>query len=465
MRIGYNLKRLGDLMNAGRIIKELERRDRWTREAVDQFQRHQLSNLVKYAIEYSPFYKSLYSGISLDEIPSLERLPVINKRMMMDNFDQFVTDPLLKLADLQKHLSTISRDEYYFNKYRVLTTAGSSGLVGVFVQNRREWSLGIAAIARAAQYAGIRAQFPNRLKSSVITSSNPRHSSWRTIATTNMGQTILQQLSATEPIDTLVAKLNDFQPQTLSGYSSILALLATEQLEGHLRIRPRHIQVSAEVCTVDMNQKMEKAWGVKSFNVYGATEAWVIGATCTNFKGMHAFEDLAIIEVVDENNRPVPYGTQGHKILITNLHNYTQPIIRYELSDMITMSTEVCPCGRPFRLIRDIEGRSDDILFLEGTGSKSVPVHPIHFHSLLGEFQQVKEFQVVYENGDLHAYLVVSGTQDKQAFAHHVENKLRTQLESLGAKSPTIKMHFAEHIQRDPKQMGKLKIIKMVKKN
>jgi phenylacetate-coenzyme A ligase PaaK-like adenylate-forming protein len=112
-------------MNAGRIIKELEQRDRWTREALDQFQRQQLSNIAKYAVEHSPFYKSLYSGINLDELPSLEGLPVINKRMMMDNFDQFVTDPLLKLADLQKHLSTISRDEYYLNKYRVFRIEGN----------------------------------------------------------------------------------------------------------------------------------------------------------------------------------------------------------------------------------------------------------------------------------------------------------------------------------------------------
>ena len=465
MRIGYNVKRLSDLMNAGRIAKELARHDHWTREELKQFQHQELSRLVKYAVKYSPFYKRLYAGISLDELPKLDQLPVIDKRIMMDNFDQFVTNPQLKLADLQKHLATISRDEYYLNKYRVLTTAGSSGLVGVFVQNRSEWSTGIAAQIRAGQYAGIRAQFPNRLKSSVIISSNPRHSSWRSMATTNIGQIILQQLYATEPIDTLAAKLNDFQPQTLSGYTSILALLATEQLEGRLRIRPRHIQVSAEVFTADMAQKMGKAWGVKPFNVYGATEVMVIGATCTNYKGMHAFEDLAIIEVVDEHNKPVPDGTRGHKILITNLYNYTQPIIRYELSDMITMSTEVCPCGRPFRLIRDIEGRSDDILFLEGTGSKSVPVHPIHFHSLLGQFDQIREYQVVYEDGGLHVYLVVSGTEDKQVFARDVENKLRTQLQSLGAKCPPIQIHFVERLQRDPKQMGKLKLVKIVKKN
>jgi phenylacetate-coenzyme A ligase PaaK-like adenylate-forming protein len=129
------------------------------------------------------------------------------------------------------------------------------------------------------------------------------------------------------------------------------------------------------------------------------------------------------------------------------------------------MSTELCPCGRPFRLIRDIEGRSDDIIFLEGTGSKSVPVHPIHFHSLLGQFDQIREYQVVYENGDLHTFLVVSGTQDKQAFASHVENKLRTQLQSLGAKCPPIQIHFVERLQRDPKQMGKLKLVKIVKKS
>jgi phenylacetate-coenzyme A ligase PaaK-like adenylate-forming protein len=214
-----------------------------------------------------------------------------------------------------------------------------------------------------------------------------------------------------------------------------------------------------------MAQKMEKAWGVKPFNLYGATEVMIIGATCTNYKGMHAFEDMVIVEVVDEYNKPVPDGTRGHKILITNLYNYTQPLIRYELSDMITMSTEVCPCGRPFRLIKEIEGRSDDVLQLEGTRSKSVPVHPIHFHSLLGEFDQIREYQVVYEDSVLHVYLVMHGSQEKEAFARHIENGLKRQLESLGAKCPPIQIHFVERLQRDPKQMGKLKLVKIVKKN
>lgn len=465
MRIGYNVKRLSDLMNAGRIAKELARHDHWTREELKQFQHQELSRLVKHAFKYSSFYRNLYAGMSLDELPKLDQFPVIDKRIMMDNFDQFVTNPQLKLADLQKHLATISRDEYYFNEYRVLTTAGSSGVIGVFVSNQKEWSVGIAAQVRNAQYTGIRAQFPNRMKSSVITSSNPRHSSWRVIASTNIGQTILQQLSATDPIDTLVGRLNDFQPQTLSGYPSILALLAAEQLEGRLKIRPRFVQIAAEACTADMAQKMEKAWGVKPFNVYGATEVMIIGATCTNYKGMHAFEDMVIVEVVDEYNKPVPDGTRGHKILITNLYNYTQPLIRYELSDMITMSTEVCPCGRPFRLIKEIEGRSDDVLQLEGTRSKSVPVHPIHFHSLLGEFDQIREYQVVYEDSVLHFYLVMHSSEEKEASARQIENKLRRQMESLGAKCPPIQIHFVERLQRDPKQMGKLKLVKIVKKN
>lgn len=66
------------------------------------------------------------------------------------------------------------------------------------------------------------------------------------------------------------------------------------------------------------------------------------------------------------------------------------------------------------------------------------PIHPIHFHSLLGEFHQIKEYQVVYENGDLHVYLVIHDTEDMEAFARHVENRLRRQLESLEAKCPAI---------------------------
>jgi phenylacetate-CoA ligase len=459
MRIGYTLRSLQDFATTYRIAEELAVHDRWTRDELDRFQSEQLSSLVKHAVAHSPFYRNLYRDVTLDGPVQLRSLPTTTKKALMENFDQVVTDPRLKFADAANHISRISRDEHYLGKYRVLSTAGSSGQVGIFVFDRKAWATMLAALARCLSYMGLEARFRKRMRTAQVMAHSPRHVSWLTANSAAIRMYDSHILSAIEPTAKLVQALNDFQPESISMYPSIGVILAAEQLEGRLRIHPRIVETGGEVCAEGMAQTMEKAWGVKPFNGYAATEAWVIGIDCPEHRGIHVFEDLIILEVVDENNRPVADGTPGHKILVTNLYNYTQPIIRYEISDMVTMSNESCPCGRPLRLISHIEGRSDDIIELEGRRSSRVLVHPLHFHSLLSGCNQIKEYQVVHEDGDLHIHLVMRGSEDEESFAREIEDKLRTKLGSLDAECPPIRLHFTDHIERDPARMGKLKLV------
>ena len=111
-----------------------------------------------------------------------------------------------------------------------------------------------------------------------------------------------------------------------------------------------------------MEERIVEAWN-RGLNNYGATEtgAYTAGG-CDRHTGLHLFEDQIQFEVVDDEYQPVPDGEQGSRLLITNLFNRTQPLIRYELNDLIIRSPDPCPCGRPFPLLKSIEGRSDDVL-------------------------------------------------------------------------------------------------------
>ena len=75
---------------------------------------------------------------------------------------------------------------------------------------------------------------------------------------------------------------------------------------------------------------------------------------CQAHDGLHVFEDLFILEPVDHQNRPVPAGEYADKVLLTVLFNYTQPLIRYELTDSICMAATPCPCGYTFARIQGI---------------------------------------------------------------------------------------------------------------
>lgn len=87
-------------------------------------------------MKHSPFYKDFYGHIDTDQPFQIDQLPILTKKTMMENFDRVVTDPRLKLADVEGHITQLCRDEYYLDKYRALSTGGSSGLTGVFIYGR-----------------------------------------------------------------------------------------------------------------------------------------------------------------------------------------------------------------------------------------------------------------------------------------------------------------------------------------
>ena len=466
MRLMYTLKRNQDKIRAMMMMLKLNYHNRWTGEELEEYQHQQLLSLVSYATRHSPFYKELYTPVKIGRTIGLSDLPITDKATMMDNFDRFVTDPRLKLTDLQTHIRQLTRDEYYLGKYRVLTTSGSSGLKGVFVFNRKEWSTILAGFNRCGLLTGLSPRIPNRWKISSILADNPQHATYRM---TVSGQTHLlrtQQLSATASIESLVNALNTFQPDVLSVYPSIASLLAIEQLEGRLSIHPQVVLNGAEVRTKKMELNMREAWGANLFDLYGTTEGGAFNIDCPLHQGIHIFEDLTIIEVVDEKNQPVPAGSPGYKLLITNLFNYTQPLIRYEMSDMVTISKEPCPCGLPFRLIARVEGRSDDIVYLVGHQGQGIPVHPIHFWSAMGVIKEIKEYRVVHEGKGMNISVVLRKGTSGDGVANEIKANLGKGFEKLGAKCPDIRVRFVDKIDRDPSAMGKVKLVQSnIRKN
>jgi putative adenylate-forming enzyme len=460
MRVGYSLKRLQDFARAGIILKKLNAHNRWNRQELVRLHYQQLASIVTYAIHHSPFYQELYRNIRTDEQIVLNNLPIIDKAMMMENFDRFVTDPRLTLEELRVHISQLTRDEYYLGEYRVLTTAGSSGMKGVFVFNRKEWSTTLASTFRCSFMTGASPRFPNRWRIAQIVADSPIHYSYRATVSGDHCLVKRQRLNVTSSIEDLVKALNTFQPEVIGTYSSIASLLAIEQLEKRLDIHPQFVATVGEVRTKEMEQNIREAWAVTPFNAYGITEGGGLGCDCPFHRGIHLFEDLFIVEVVDERNHPVPDGSPGYKLLLTNLFNYTQPLIRYEVSDMITMSAEPCPCGRPFRLITNLEGRSDDIIYLQSPQGRDVPVHPIHFDNAIGGVHEIKEYCVVHETDGINISLVLREGASYQEVADRLRANLRESLESLGTKCPEIHVRLVNKIDRDPSMMGKLKRVK-----
>lgn len=419
--------------------RRLRGRERWSQGKLAGWQGAALLQLRRFSVEHSPFYARLHHGL---EGAPLEQLPVVTKAMIMSRFDEAVTDTRLRLSELESHVATIRGEERFAGRFWVSASSGSSGLRTIIPSNPREWSMIIASYGRANEWGGVRISPFRKVTMAVVSSRTPFHQSARVANTvaTSMIQTM--RLDANEPLAAIVAQLNEQQPQILVAYNSMLRILAEEQLGGRLAIRPQIVNGSSEVLTPEARGLAARAWGRQPFEVYAATETGGIAAECERHKGMHLFEDLVIPEVVDDDYRPVPDGQTGSRLLVTVLFSRSLPLIRYELTDRVRISTGRCECGRPFRLLGGVEGRTDDVLRLRGISGEPVSVHPVLFHSVLDKLP-VSGWQVRQERERLR--LLVSPASSQPFEGAEITRAVTEQLAQRGIILP-VALEVVEEI-------------------
>ena len=451
-----NLRRLGDLARAIAYRQALIKHECWPRAKLEELQQRQLAKLLDWAIQRSPFYRELFRTHPANQPCSLQDFPAMDKKTYMTHFDEIVTDPRLRLSQLEKHMAHISGDEYYLDEYRVLTTAGSSGRKTVMVFNRKEWSIQEAASMRIAAMMGVVPFSLRRPTIVTIGSPSPLHDSYRLPLSMDIGLYHFHVLPATAPVEELVQRLNSIHPHILRGFPSMLGLLVTEQLRGRLHINPSIIAGGGEPLPGELRKQLQAAWQSSVFDIYGTQEG-LRAMECSSGQGMHIFEDLGIVEVVDEDNRHVPDGTLGHKILFTSLFGFTQPVIRYEIADMMVLARESCPCGQPFRRILAINGRNDDVLYLQDQAGRQVAVHPVHFWNVLESFADIRQYQVVHESDGICLRLMLD--EGNGNVARSVTKELTRKLEALGVDCPSVRVELVTTLEDRSCHMGKWKNI------
>ena len=371
-------------------------------EAIRGRQKARLAELVAYAREHSAFYRDLYRGLP-GNVEDVTLLPVTNKGELMARFDEIATDPAVKLAAVHEFVADPTRIGHRFaGKYLVATTAGTTGTRGIFVLDDRYWAvtsglMGILAakwlswrdvvrlVGRGARFAEVVATGGHFLSVAAST----RESRERPRRHRSLGV-----FSVHTPLPRLVADLNGFHPALLGGYASVLRLLASEQQAGRLQVDPVLVLSTAEGLPPDERDRLERVFGAVVREVYGCTESGYSAYGCAE-GWLHLLEDWVIVEPVDADLRPVRPGTVSHTVLVTNLANRVQPIIRYDVGDRILLRPDPCPCGDQAPAIR-VQGRASDVLtFPTADGRGVVTVPPLALGTVVDRTPGVELFQIV----------------------------------------------------------------------
>ena len=349
-------------------------------EHIFRLQQKRFRKLIRHAVRASPYYAHKFAGINL-EACALTDLTIITKREMMENFDDVITDRTVRREDVQRFVEDPSNlGKLFKGKYAIAHTSGTQGQPALIVHDGKALALTFAVQV-------VRGSTPsNKIGPNV----NPVFSPVRLAIVTQRPGFYpsafffsylppglkaflrIKWLSVFDPIEQTVGVLNEFKPNIITGYTSALETLAREENAGRL-----HLQASGDLKQIiNISEPLpqlsradvENAFGLAVSDRYMMGECLALSSGCPTHPGCHLNADWAILEVVDEAYHPVPPGQKGANVLLTNLYNSVQPFIRYEVDDAVMMSPTPCLCGSVLPLIRSIDGRSKDTLWIEREG-------------------------------------------------------------------------------------------------
>lgn len=369
--------------------------------AVQRVGERRLRDLLSFVRRASPLYRELYADLPAGAALRLTDLPPVSKALLMHRFDAWVTDPQVTRAGVAAFTRDPDRvGQPFLGRYAVWSSSGTTGEPGWFVHDAD--ALAVYEALEMFRFRGISS--PAELTARMI--GGERYAMVAATGGHFAGVSTVEHLRRTypwlaagvrafsllQPLPALVAQLNDYQPNLLATYPTAAEMLADELEAGRLRIRLTELWTGGECLHPAVRQRLQARFGCRVRDGYGASEFMSIAWDCGHGH-LHVNADWVLLEPVDARGRAVEPGVASHTVLLTNLANRVQPLIRYDLGDSVTWCPDPCPCGSPLPAI-DVIGRHDDVLVFSRRGAAPVKVLPLVITTVLEEDAGVHDFQL-----------------------------------------------------------------------
>jgi len=413
------------------ILDELLKEQWLHREAIEDLQMRRLQRLLTEANRSCPYYQDLFRVHRIDvrDIRSLSDLRHI---------------PPLTRADLQQHVAGIlstPAQNYYRN-----ASGGSTGEPVVVFQDSNYREYGEALYLLFLSWAGVAIGD----KTAVFWGSD------RDLASISRRDSLVGRIyrmrilnsfnSSERELDDFLRDLAVWLPQFIYGYASSLDNAARRALEMNIRsISPRAVRSSAELLSAPQRRRIQAAFGAPVLDFYGSREINNIAAQCLAQEGLHVMAPGRIVEIERDEHAEGESDGMG-QLIVTDLTNFTFPLIRYKNGDRGTLDSSPCPCGRQWPSLRKLGGRTSDTLHLGGRS-----VHGEFFTHLFYDFDNVRQFQVI-QDGPAHLKILIKA---KPAFTEY--GQLRTRIgDHIGGP---VQIDFVDVGEIQPTSSGKQKFV------
>src|SRR5665647_389653 len=408
----------------------------WNSTDILKYQESRMSNRVRFVIARYDFYRKHYSGCDTSDIWNL---PVTGKTVMMENLSRFNTYGLEK-DEIMKFCLEAERTRDFTKRLKgvnVGISSGTSGNKGVEITSKSEENM-----MRAAFFA--RFSFPRKQKINlafILRVTSPAFS-------LNRFGHRLNYISQLDSIENIVKKLNDQQPNIISAPPSMLKILAREAEDGRLALHPLKLVSYAEVLYPDVREYLRRVFNCEVHEIYKCSEG-AIAITC-KYGNLHVNEDLVAIQLMNSDGSPTTPGNPCHKLIITDLHKSTLPIIRYELNDIITLSNERCRCGSHFRVIEEIQGRADDLFWgLRKTDRSRHFIYQDYIsRTIISVSNQITEFQAIQKDYEHIVLRILLNPETEKTEKMKIEENLISSIRKVftgyNCIEPEVEVIFAD---------------------
>lgn len=379
----------------------------WLRRGdVERLQLSRLRRIVHHAYDTVPYYRAVFRerGVrpaDIENVSDLAKIPLLTRDILRSRNDELVA---------RSHHSTKASLEH---------TGGTTAKPVPFLRDRSDASWGWAAALRAYSWAG----YELGDKEALVWASasiNRRRRRPLGVLYDMVKRTLLIDTAgfSAQRLNEILGELEKFAPDFIRGYSSTVRLLAEELLRDGRRVEPKGVISTASVLYEAERKVICQAFGCPVFDFYGAREVMAIAAECDEHMGLHVSVENMVLEVVrdDESASPGEVGS----LVITNLTNYSMPLIRYEIGDLGRFGSAPCSCGRGLPVLEALEGREYELI-VNSDGSYT---YLRDLETLFGELP-VKDYQVVLEGPDLITVKIVEGGGYSEAHDRFIKTNLK----------------------------------------
>jgi len=415
-KAGYFLTRPGVIPN----YRDFQETQWLPFEQLKDRQEQKLTRLIKLAYENIPYYSKLLNTLGLTPsdvttIEDLEKIPVLTKQTIRENWQDFIPKNINKLRYLNSQTSGSTGKPF---KYRISTD---------------DYERGMSLLYRGWGYAGYKLGDKVALiggSPSIPTPQSRLRKMFRNLLLNFRDYSSIT--ISPESLQRYFNFVNRWRPSFIRGYASSIHMFARFIRDNNmeLRFQPKAIFTTSDMLFSGQRKVIEEVFNARVFDQYGLFDGGISAQECEEHHGMHIDMERAILETVDEEGKQIV--SRPGKILATSLYNYALPFIRYDTGDEGMISHLKCTCGRKMALLKGFLGRTNDALKLRG-----VIVSDPGYGDMLGNFD-IEQFQIIQEGSNSITFRIIKGKtykkEDEKSIEKHMGDLLRKQVGKVNIK-------------------------------